>query len=177
MRKRWSLQERAFDRRVRHTAYVSRPFEAICEDLERSGTGILVNATKNARSRADHLVIDLDQDLPFFHIDETVTIAASELERQGPEFACMKLRWHADRRKRLLPNFAAELQIHAVIQSGPSATTAVSVVGDFEPPNNLIRRLDEALFTRRLVEAVALSFVNTVADLLRASRDGQEAGR
>jgi hypothetical protein len=175
MRKTWLARDRVFDRRIHHTVYVNKAFQSVCSDLEQMGPAILARATSNASSRADKLVIQGDQTLAFFHAEERVTIAPASLESRGPEFASVSLHWDADRRKRLLPSLDAELQVHAIIQSGPSATTAISVVGDFQPPENLIRRLDEML-SRRVIEAVALSFVKTVADMLEAAESQPAKG-
>lgn len=156
------------ERRVQHTAYVDRPFADVCRVLEAADCTVLARATANASSHADQLVIHLDRDLPFFHVDEVVTIKTSPLVRHSEERASIGLRWKADRRKRLLPNLDAKLTIHALIQSGPNAVTALSIVGAFLPPTNLFRRVDEALFTRRLLDAVAHSFLDSVADILRS---------
>ena len=156
------------ERRVQHTKYLELPFDVVCDRLAMAGQSVLVRATDNASSHADHLVIHLDQDLPFFHIDETVTITASELVRHNDQLATIDLRWHADRRKRLLPNLEAKLLVHALIQSGPHATTAVSIDGAFDPPSTIFRRFEEALFTRRLIDAVAHTFLDTVAAIIRA---------
>ena len=102
------------------------------------------------------------------NIDETVTITASDLVRHSDQLATIDLRWHADRRKRLLPNLQATLLIHALIQSGPHATTAVSIDGTFDPPSTIFRRVEEALFTRKLIDEVAHTFLDTVAAVIKA---------
>lgn len=162
------------ERRIRHTAYVDLPFEDVCRRLADSGDRVLARATANASSRADHLVIHLDKGLRFFHLDELVTITASPLVRQGVEMASMDLNWHADRRKRLLPNLDAELLVHPLIQSGPNATTALSIVGVFAPPSSIFRRVDEALFTRHLIDAVAKTFIDSVTRILADPEEEQE---
>lgn len=160
------------ERRVQHTAYLELPFLVVCDHLARFGNSVLARATDNASSHADHLVIHLDRDLPFFHIDETVTMTPSELMKHDDQLATIDLQWHADRRKRLLPNLDAKLMVHALIQSGPHATTALSIDGAFDPPASIFRRLDEALFTRRVLDAVAHTFLDSVAAIIRTDLAG-----
>lgn len=154
------------DRKIRQTAYVERTFEDVCLELELNGRAILSRATDDASSRADHLVLHLDDDLSFFDPDETVTLVASSLKRQSDEMASMQLDWRADHHKRILPALDARLLVHAIIQSGPNAMTALSVTGLFAPPPSLRRRVEETLFKRKLIDAVVYRFVHSVAEIL-----------
>lgn len=159
---------------IRHTAYLNLVFDAVCQKLADDAGNILARATANASSHADHLVIHLDKELRFFRLDENVTITASALDRADNDVARMDLDWHADRRRRLLPNLDAELLIHPLIQTGPNATTALSIVGVFEPPSGIFRRIDEALFTRRIMDAVAQSFIASVARIVAGTADDRD---
>lgn len=159
------------DRRVQHTAYLNFGFQVVCDQLERHADSLLRDATEKATSHADHLVLEVDRDLAFFEPSESVRVSFSSLERTSPELASMGLDWHAARHKRILPHLDATLLIHAVIQSGPSAVTALSVVGEFAPPSSLFRRFDEALFTRRVLDAAVHKFLQSVVSLLQERLD------
>ena len=154
------------NRNVNHTAYVNRNFADICSHLESDGRSVLSDATDHASQTASNLVVHLEQDLQFFRVDEVVTIKATELVRRSDLQAVMTLEWLADPRKRLLPNLRARLELNAIIPRGPSATTAISVIGKFDPPAGLFQRLEAALITRRVVDAAAHSFIETMAEVL-----------
>lgn len=161
------------ERQVRHTAHVKRSLVAICEEFERHGQSILTRATDEAGSHADRLILHMDQMIPCFDPEETVTIVASPMERRGPETAAMKLDWRSAKRQRILSNLDAELVLHAVIQSGSQATTAVSVIGRFVPPPGLRGWIEQTLLSRRVVEEVVGAFVDAVAGMLDAESELQ----
>jgi hypothetical protein len=80
--------------------------------------------------------------------------------------AVMILDWSADRRHRILPNLEARLLIDNVIPRGVNATTALSVVGSFHPPSSFVRRVEQAVFTRRVLDTIVEAFVDSVAEVL-----------
>lgn len=154
------------NRKLRQSAYVQLGFESVCRQLEQHAGVILSQATRDATSKADHLVLHLDHDVHFFNPAETVTLRASPLMREDRETASMRLQWRSDHGRRILPALDAQLDIHAIIRSGPSASTALTVTGLFTPPTVFRRRSDETLFKRKLVDVVVYQFVHSAAEAL-----------
>ncbi|MFT7601020.1 MAG: hypothetical protein ACI8TP_003970 [Acidimicrobiales bacterium] len=154
------------ERRVQHTAHLDWPFAEVCAVLENRGSTLLAEATKNAAADADNLVVEIEADLHFFHLDEDVSIVAGHLVRHSAERASLVLDWRAETRTRVLPNIDADLIVHAIIPRGQHAVTAISIVGNFAAPHGLIRGLEQVWFTRRVLDRVVVSFIDSLVRLI-----------
>lgn len=154
------------NRTVSHTTRIGREYLAVCDWMSVHGAEVLAQATSTAGSTADRMVLKAKVELPFFRVDEEVALFASPLWQESADRAAMILDWSADRRHRILPNVEARLLIDNVIPRGVNATTALSVVGSFNPPSGFVRRMEQAVFTRRVLDLIIETFVDSVAEVL-----------
>lgn len=147
------------DRHIQHTGYAARRFEDVFRLFADDDGDLLSGATNAASDRADTLVEFGPARPQSFTVDEIVSVTATPIDRVSADRAVIGLDWQAEPGKRLLPNLDAKLLIDAVIPSGRHATTAVSIVGDFDPPNNLFHAVKQSLVTRQIIDAVVHTFI------------------
>lgn len=150
-------------RPVRHHAYVERPFDAVCEELEQRGHELIPAATLAASGFAADLAGYLEQRLGFFDRDERVNVVIGDLER-SPAHCVVPIEWAADETRRLLPNVTASIHITPIISSGPGATCELLLEGTFTPPRPRHRGLVEHALSRRVIDATLHVFVRHLVD-------------
>lgn len=153
-------------RTVEHHAYVNRPYEEICADLDRSAQELVDVATRAAATFAADLAGYLEQRLGFFDREERVHVVAGPLLR-AERSATMTLEWEADPTKRFLPNVTATLEVNPIISKGSSATCELCLRGTYAPPRERHRSIVEQALARRLVDATLHTFLRHLADSLQ----------
>lgn len=151
------------DRTVQHTLHVSLGFDETCARIEKRCQELLDRATTVAattiRRRTETLLASKTQDLPW--------ATAHPLVREAGHHATMALDWQATHpSNRLLPHLDAHLVINGVILRGPHASTAISILGSFDPSTGLLRRIDDVLFRRRLVDEATEAFLGAFVTAL-----------
>ena len=153
-------------RAVHHHAYVGRPYDDICDDLETHGTERIGQATVDAAGFAADLAGYLEKQLGFFDRDERVHVELGAMERDDHGMV-VALEWQADDTKRLLPNVEATLHVTPLISNGSGATSEITLRGRYSPPKTRHRGLIEHALARRLVDATLHTFLRHLADALR----------
>ena len=141
------------ERLIEHTAFVRRSFADVCHILERDALRVLIRATGAASHRATSVIDHADEELPGFDSSEQLCVAAEELERDHDRHAWIEFTWEANPRKRLLANVEARLDIRPLIESGPAASTELTLWARYDPAEGARRSRDTMLFGRRVVKA------------------------
>lgn len=152
-------------RPVQHHAYVERPFDAICGDLEARGDEIVDSATRAAAGFAADLAGYLESQLGFFDRDERVRVVLGEIDR-STNGATLPLEWCADENRRLLPNVEASITVTPIISSGPGSTSELTLRGTYSPPRTRHRGIVEQALARRVVDATLHTFLRHLVEEL-----------
>ncbi len=152
-------------RRIQYTTHLPLPFDEVCLRIDDRCGELLSGATASA---AFHLERFASRgELAGFEPTEPVTIATASLERKGLDVAELALLWDASSpERRLLPHVDARLLVNGVILKGPHASTALSVVGSFDPTQRLRQRLSNQTFSRRVVDEAIAAFVRSMATMV-----------
>lgn len=156
-------------RPVHHHAYVSRPYGAICDELEAHGVELIESATLAAAGFAADLAGYLEKRLGFFDREERVLVGVGEMKR-APAQTVIDIEWRADDdSRRLLPNVEAALHVTPIISKGPGATTELSLQGEYSPRRARRRGVVEHALASRVVDATLHTFVRHLAEALQSS--------
>lgn len=156
-------------RAVHHHEYVSRSYEAICDDLEARGVALVESATAAASTFAADLAGYLEKRLGFFDRDERVEVVMGAVDRTKSR-TLVPITWRADATRRLLPNVEAELQVTPILRRGPQATTELTLEGQYAPPRTRHGGLVERALTQRVVDATLHTFLRHLAEALAQKR-------
>lgn len=140
-------------RPIEHTAFARRSFAGVCHILERNAATMLEEATAAASRDTARLVRNADEELPHFDSTEKLTVIVGAPERDGDRHAWVEFTWSANRRKRLLANVDARLDIRPLVRRGPTATTELTLRGRYEPAPDTRHAPETVLFGRRVVKA------------------------
>ncbi len=157
---------------VHHHAYVTRPYDAICDELEQHGVALIEAATRTAAAFAADLAGYLEKQLGFFDREERVDVVIGEIQRSRSK-SVIPIEWRADDTRRLLPNVEASLHVRPIISKGRGATTEITLEGTYSPPRPRHRGLIEHALASRVVDATLHTFLRHLAEALERSRARQ----
>lgn len=145
------------ERTVQHTVHVPLGFDETCDRIERYGPELLDRAT----ALAARAVTRRGAELHATTTTSPIWIDHRPLVRDADHQATVTLDWQSSAPSgRVLPHLDARLVINGVILRGPHASTAVSLLGSFDPSAGLLRRIDDRLRRRRLVDDVTGAFLD-----------------
>ena len=139
-------------RNIEHSAFVRRSFADICHILERDADTMLETATAATSDRTAELVSAAGETLPHFDPTEQLAVIVDEADHSGEHRAWIDFTWHADRRKRLLANVDAHLDIRPLVRARPP-TTELTLQAHYDPAPGARHSPETVLFGRRIVNA------------------------
>ena len=124
--------------------------------LERHAPEVLERATAAASARSVQLVPMSEARLPDFDHDEPLVVIVGGGDRRPDEYVSIDLRWSADRKKRLLANVGARLELRPI--GNPRRPRTEVVLKAHYSPNEGAHGPEAAMFGRRVVHSALERF-------------------